>query len=80
MEIELLKLIKNSMEKQGVKALGYPNIDRLCLKQYPELVFENKLSSMIKKLLNDGLVQKSDKNGVMFTEKGLEYLKQHSEE
>lgn len=80
MEKELLKLIKNSMKKQGVEALSYPNIDRICLKQFPELVFENKLSSMIKKLLEEGLIKKSDKSGVIFTEKGLEYLEQHSQD
>ncbi len=68
------------MDKQQIKAISYPNIDAICLKHMPELVFENQLSSIIKELLKENLVQKSEKGGIMFTEKGLEYLEQHSEE
>ena len=80
MEVKLLKLIKNSMDKQQIKAISYPDIDAICLKHIPELVFENKLSSIIKKLLDDDLVQKSDKGGIMLTDKGLKYLEKHSRE
>ena len=66
------------MDKQNVVALSYPTIDRLCLKHQPELIYENQLSSLLKELFADKLIQKSEKGGVMFTKKGLDYLEEHS--
>ena len=80
MEIELLKIIKESMDKQNVNALSYPTIDRLCLKKLPDLVYENKLILLINSLITDNLIEKSKKGGIVFTQKGLDFLEKNSEE
>lgn len=73
-ELNVLKLIKGSLDKQGVKALSYPTIDRLCLKHYPDLVYEGKLSSLITALIDKEWLYRSEKGGVIISQKGLDYL------
>lgn len=79
MKLILLKTIKNSMDKQQLQALSYPTIDRLCLKHHPELVFEKKLLPLLEELISEKLIGKSEKGGIIFTQKGLDYLQEYSE-
>jgi predicted transcriptional regulator len=74
--LELLKLSKDANSEMGTYRLE----KLLNLKSNEEIIFGRKLILFLDSLQKDGLINTNENKSIYsITQKGLEYLKQHSE-
>ncbi|WP_199162883.1 hypothetical protein [Elizabethkingia bruuniana] len=77
---EILKIINDLSSNNSERYIGIQSIDRRLLLINEENVLSNQYRSDIKELVMEKYLDVKGDNSYKITSKGLEYLKQHSEE
>ena len=67
---QVIEVMKERTKKLQIEWISTPAIDRFVMQKYPELIFEGKLGSILKDLIDEDYVVFENKRGYGLTDKG----------